>query len=137
MTQNNEKKGRELYRMVFKLLYEHYPRAFRPARHGMLPLKKGIHRDLIAAHPEFPAGIIRKVVGWYTTQVLYLKCVAAGGPRVDLEGKICGDVSLAEQAEAARLRKARLDRTAPKPASHVAARLAPTSRITPRAAERK
>lgn len=118
MTKNNDKKGRELYRMVFHLLYERYPHAFRPARQGLLPLKKGIQHDLIVAHPEYPPVVIRKVVDWYTSQILYLKCLAAGGQRIDLEGRSCGEVSWGERAAAAKLRKETLnqaDRTRQKP----------------------
>jgi sRNA-binding protein len=61
------------------------------------PLKIGIHLDLIAT------GILSQHEAWpalrsYTRRRMYLAAVAAGGPRIDLDGNPAGEVTPAEAA---------------------------------------
>jgi sRNA-binding protein len=63
------------------------------------PLKRGIHRDLI------DRGILRPdecrlVFLLYVTRRQYQKALAAGGPRVDLDGNVDGEVTVEEIEQA-------------------------------------
>jgi len=92
---------REVALQTLAALAELYPACFvadksRPHR----PLKRGIHRDLT------DRGILRPeecplVFRLYTMRRQYQKALAAGGPRVDLDGNMDGEVT-AEEIENAR-----------------------------------
>jgi sRNA-binding protein len=80
-----------------------FPAAFsaepwRPHR----PLKVGIGNDLVArgvlGAPEVNAALKR-----YVDRLMYQKCLAAGGARVDLEGNVAGEVSREQRCRAERL----------------------------------
>ena len=120
---------REAALQTLAALAELYPACFvadksKPHR----PLKRGMHRDLI------DRGILRPeecrlVFLLYVTRRQYQKALAAGGPRVDLDGNAVGEVAADEieharavvaqmeakvlaQAEAARIEKAERKRVA-------------------------
>jgi sRNA-binding protein len=63
------------------------------------PLKIGIHQELVDRGVLQP-GEVRDVFRQYCSRLMYQRSVAAGGPRYDLDGKPCGEVS-ADQVEAA------------------------------------
>lgn len=94
-------KRREVNYPIFELLGEKWPLLF--GREAVtVPLKKKIHRDIIAAFPEYPQQAIRGAFVHYFNLVKkqYLKAVAAGGPRFDLDGHECGTVTEEEQERA-------------------------------------
>jgi ProP effector len=66
------------------------------------PLKVGIGDDLVArgvlGAPEVNAALKR-----YVDRLMYQKCLAAGGARIDLEGNVAGDVSSEQRCHAERL----------------------------------
>src|SRR5215475_4441058 len=66
------------------------------------PLKVGIGNDLVArgvlGAPEVNAALKR-----YVDRLMYQKCLAAGGARVDLEGNVAGEVSKEQRCRAERL----------------------------------
>jgi len=66
------------------------------------PLKVGIGDDLVArgvlGAPEVNAALKR-----YVDRLMYQKCLAAGGARVDLEGNAAGEVSSEHRCRAERL----------------------------------
>ena len=66
------------------------------------PLKVGIGNDLVArgvlGAPEVNAALKR-----YVDRLMYQKCLAAGGARVDLEGNVAGEVSREQRCRAERL----------------------------------
>jgi ProP effector len=66
------------------------------------PLKVGIGNDLVArgvlGAPEANAALKR-----YVDRLMYQKCLAAGGARVDLEGNVAGEVSREQRCRAERL----------------------------------
>jgi ProP effector len=70
---------------LLEKLFELYPRLF-GAR--FLPLKVGIFKDLVAAHPEaLPAADLKVALGLHTRSTRYIEAVAAGLPRHDLQAR--------------------------------------------------
>jgi ProP effector len=63
------------------------------------PLKIGINKD-IAAAGIMPAEDIGPTLRLYVQRLMYQRALAAGGPRYDLNGEPCGEVT-AEQAAGA------------------------------------
>ncbi|KUM02551.1 ProQ/FINO family protein [Chromobacterium subtsugae] len=66
------------------------------------PLALGIHESLIAALSQFEPALISRVVANHCRKPRYLKSLARGGKRFDLNGKPQGEVS-AEEKRAAEL----------------------------------
>ncbi len=65
-------------------LFELYPHLF-GAR--FVPLKLGIFHELLSRHPEqFERNTLKAALGVHTRSTRYLQCIAAQGPRYDLEG---------------------------------------------------
>ena len=68
------------------------------------PLKVGIHDDLIQdiaiRELAFGAGTLRAAVASYVQSPRYYRALMAGGPRYDLKGQPCGEVTPQEQKEA-------------------------------------
>jgi sRNA-binding protein len=81
-------------------LAELYPACFAAHASGQhRPLKIGIHRDLIerGVHPGEA-----RALQLYARRPAYKAALSAGGPRYDLDGEPCGEVT-AEQITAAKL----------------------------------
>jgi sRNA-binding protein len=77
-----------------------FPLAFSPEPcHAHRPLKVGIGNDLVArgvlGEQEVKAALKR-----YVNRLMYQKCLAAGGARVDLEGNVAGEVSTDQRCRA-------------------------------------
>ena len=93
VSQNRKKIGK---------LAEHWPKGFTLA--GVRPLSIGIQEALIndAKARELPItdSQIRYCLSAYTKRPTYMKALAAGGPRYDLNGQPCGEVSTEHQEEA-------------------------------------
>jgi ProP effector len=86
------KKTRHIVRDVIALLAEAHPQTF--MRYGdCVPLKIGIDKDLIAAHPDIRARDIGLALLFYTNTARYLRSLLRCRHRVDLDGNQCGDVS--------------------------------------------
>lgn len=64
------------------------------------PLAIGIHKALMALHPEIDAGALRKTMKWHTASTQYLKAVAAGGARFGLDGLPAGEITAVQQQQA-------------------------------------
>src|SRR5262245_40483181 len=79
------------------------------------PLKVGIGNDLVArgvhSAPKVNAALKR-----YVDRLMYQKCLAAGGARIDLEGNVAGEVSSEQRCRAetlvARIKAHELNETA-------------------------
>ena len=70
---------------LLEKLFELYPRLF-GAR--FLPLKIGIFKDLVAAHPEaLPAAELKVALGLHTRSTRYVEAVASGLARHDLQAQ--------------------------------------------------
>src|ERR1700738_2780179 len=86
------------------VLAEWFPNAFFLYERKRKPLKVGIQDDLITATAgAITVREIRDALCRYTGNVHYLRGVAAGGERIDLDGKPAGQVTPSE-AEHARVR---------------------------------
>jgi ProP effector len=64
------------------------------------PLAIGIHKAIMAAHPEIGKAALRKTLQRHTASTKYLKAVAAGGIRFGLDGLPHGDVTAEQQKQA-------------------------------------
>lgn len=76
------------------LLAARFPRCFAPKGAPKHPIKLGIHNDLRAAAPDISRRLIRIALEDYTTGISYLRAMAAGAARLDLEGWPAGEVSI-------------------------------------------
>lgn len=62
------------------------------------PLAVGIDQDLVAALPQYDASLIARVLANHCRRPRYLKALARGGKRFDLNNRFKGEVSPEEQA---------------------------------------
>lgn len=106
-------------------LIEQYPATFNPA--APLPLKIGIHTDLLARHPDLDPATLRRALKRYCERRAYQLALAREGAcRVDLDGKPAGEV-LEDQRKFAKLKlDTRKTKKPTKPATP-----APTPVLTP------
>ena len=65
------------------------------------PLALGIDQDLAAAMPQYDPALIARVLANHCRSPRYLKALARGGKRFDLNNRFKGEVSAEEQAIAA------------------------------------
>jgi len=65
------------------------------------PLALGIDQDLIAAMPQYDSALIMRVLANHCRRPRYLKALARGGKRFDLNNRFKGEVTPEEQAVAA------------------------------------
>ena len=66
------------------------------------PLKVGIGKDLVA-RGVLGTSEVNAALKQYVDRLMYQKCLAAGGARVDLEGNVAGEVSREQRCRAERL----------------------------------
>jgi ProP effector len=71
-----------------------------PVFRDLKPLSIGIHKAIIAAHPEIDKAALRCTLQRHTSATKYLKSVAAGGSRFGLDGEPSGDITLEQQKQA-------------------------------------
>lgn len=115
--QDAEKSNRPPIDPVVKrigLLQKHFPLAFPKKPGPKLPLKIGIHKDLVA-HAEqlgLSASEIRAALKKWCQGKRYNECMLAGAVRVDLQGHAAGFVSK-EEATFADKHKPQQQGTAP------------------------
>lgn len=62
------------------------------------PLAIGIDQDLVAALPQFDATLIARVLANHCRRPRYIKSLARGGKRFDLNNRFKGEVTPEEQA---------------------------------------
>ncbi|MCX8744632.1 osmoprotectant transport activator ProQ [Snodgrassella sp. B3882] len=62
------------------------------------PLAIGIDQDLIAALPQYDAALIARVLANHCRRPRYIKSLARGGKRFDLNNRFKGEVSAEEKA---------------------------------------
>ena len=87
---------------VGRELFSRWPQVFGGPPHTLKPLKHGLEADLAEHLPEVTPVVIKQALARWKKRraVAYLRAVAAGGKRYDLQGEICGEVT-AEEATAA------------------------------------
>ena len=61
------------------------------------PLAVGIDQDLVAALPQYDPALIARVLANHCRRPRYLKALARGGKRFDLNNRFKGEVSTEEQ----------------------------------------
>lgn len=71
-----------------------------PVFRDIQPLAIGIHKAIIAAHPDIDKAALRRTLQRHTASTRYLKAVAAGGSRFGLDGVSTGDITLEQQKQA-------------------------------------
>jgi len=84
---------------VIAQLADLFPSRFRQPRQ---PLKIGIHKGIIARHPELRPSVLASALATYTRSLSYLETLKAGAARIDLEGNPVGTVTAAEEEDAKR-----------------------------------
>jgi len=74
---------------------ERWPKAFPQDPAAIRPLAIGIHQEVIQRLPEYPPGQIRKaIILWRQPRKgAYLRALASGGPRYNLDGNPKEEVS--------------------------------------------
>jgi sRNA-binding protein len=88
---------------LLALLCARFPRAFFRYEQRRVPLKIGIHHDLLTTlDGEVDAQLLSKVLGHYCRNAAYLRAQKAGVARVDLNGEAAGAVTPEQAANAAR-----------------------------------
>ncbi|EJI7470499.1 prop effector [Escherichia coli] len=89
---------------------EYWPELF--GTENIKPLKAGIIRDVLedAKSRELPlaTGVLRGALTSHLHTTRYLKAIIAGGPRYDLNGQPCGEVTEEDKSVASELLKRRL-----------------------------
>lgn len=87
-------------RKVHELLKATYPTVFGDQR---VPLKIGIHKDILAAHPEIDPKALGAFMRYWARGWGYLRALQEDNAmRVDLTGEAAGAVTDGEKADAAR-----------------------------------
>lgn len=76
------------------------------------PLAIGIHKAIMAAHPEIDIGALRIVLKRHTSSTKYLKSVASGRARYGLDGLPAGEITWEQQAQASQTIKGRFRKQA-------------------------
>jgi sRNA-binding protein len=86
---------------VLACIAEWFPQAFVPEKYlPHRPLKIGIHIDLKTRCPALSERERSAVLRYYVARLMYLRACVAGAPRIDLDGKVCGEVTAAEAQHA-------------------------------------
>ncbi|EID9652013.1 prop effector [Escherichia coli] len=105
MTKVQRKNHRRINRIA-----EYWPELF--GTENIKPLKAGIIRDVLedAKSRELPlaTGVLRGALTSHLHTTRYLKAIIAGGPRYDLNGQPCGEVTEEDKSVASELLKRRL-----------------------------
>lgn len=88
------------------LLQKHYPLAFPKRPLPKVPLKIGIHKDLLeqAEKLGLSQNEIRAAIKKWCKGKRYSECLVAGAARLDLQGLEAGQVSKEEAAQAERIK---------------------------------
>ncbi|EMQ9344612.1 ProQ/FinO family protein [Escherichia coli] len=108
--QNMTKVQRKNHRRINRIA-EYWPELF--GAENIKPLKAGIIRDVLedAKSRELPlaTGVLRGALTSHLHTTRYLKAIIAGGPRYDLNGQPCGEVTEKEKAAASEQLMCRLE----------------------------
>ena len=88
-------------------LTERFPKAFPAHPQAIRPLKIGIDQDIRQACPEIDVKL-RQVLGGHTHRYSYLKTLARGGQRINLDGNPVAAITAEACAQAQQQLKERL-----------------------------
>lgn len=102
MVQQVSDEKRVKVQALWALLSERHPRAFPPGRSPLVPLKIGIHRDIMDRYPDVDRATVKSFFAFHAYSKPYLEASSIGGSvRLDLDGNEAGVVT-EEHAQAAR-----------------------------------
>ena len=89
-------------RALYRIIMEQWPTVFPARPDEVRPLTVGIHEMLEKKFPDrSPEQVRRAIAQWrYPRLGAYLRVVARGGPRYDLDGNPSGEVTASEQENA-------------------------------------
>ena len=93
---------------LIAILTERFPKAFPAHPKAIRPLKIGIDQDIRQACPELDEKVLRQVLGSHTHRLAYLKALARGGERIDLDGNPVAAITAEACAQAKERLKERL-----------------------------
>ncbi|WP_097332516.1 ProQ/FINO family protein [Escherichia coli] len=106
MTKRQRKNRRRINRLA-----EYWPELF--GAENIKPLKAGVIHDMLqdakARELAIGHGVLRGALTSYIHTTRYLKAIVAGGPRYDLNGQPCGEVTEEDKSVASELLKRRLE----------------------------
>ncbi|EJZ9839352.1 ProQ/FinO family protein [Escherichia coli] len=105
MTKRQRKNRRRINRLA-----EYWPELF--GAENIKPLKAGVIHDMLqdakARELAIGHGVLRGALTSHLHTTRYLKAIIAGGPRYDLNGQPCGEVTEEDKSVASELLKRRL-----------------------------
>ena len=90
----------EAFHSLLQRAHADFPAAFPGKGEPALPLAFGVDKALAAAWPDMTRSSVRRFLGCYCGSPTYLRALAAGGPRYNLDGSTEGEVSGADRANA-------------------------------------
>jgi ProP effector len=97
---------KQAVRALHARLQADFPKAFGGSGdhpfHRIAPLRRGVHKDIMAACPDIAPATVRLFVNWYVYTPEYLKLSVAGAERIDLVGNPDGEVT-AQEADHAQM----------------------------------
>ncbi|EFJ5752269.1 prop effector [Escherichia coli] len=106
MTKRQRKNRRRINRLA-----EYWPELF--GAENIKPLKAGVIHDMLqdakARELAIGHGVLRGALTSHLHTTRYLKAIIAGGPRYDLNGQPCGEVTEEDKSVASELLKRRLE----------------------------
>jgi ProP effector len=77
-------------------LCELFPACFRGIKQPKLPLKVGIHVDILARVPDIDGRVLSNALNDYVSGATYADAMVIGAKRVDLDGNPAGEIGRAE-----------------------------------------
>ena len=92
----------EVFYGLLQRAHADLPGAFTGKGEPALPLAIHTDKALSAAWPDMSKSSVLKFLRCHFGSPSYLKALAAGGPRYDLDGSVIGEVSATDRADAIR-----------------------------------
>ena len=94
--QTTNEPHRDRLRETLELLCERFPKCFAMWQERRLPLKSGIHKDIIAIlGDQLEMKRLKQALNLYTVNIVYLnRAKKIGATRIDLDGNPCGVVTV-------------------------------------------
>jgi sRNA-binding protein len=91
----------EMINAVGRELFSRWPQVFGGPPHTLKPLKHGLEVDLAEYFPEVTPVVVKQTLTRWKKRraIAYLRAVAAGGNRYDLQDEVCGEVTAEEAAQ--------------------------------------
>lgn len=127
---NRKQRDAQARRDLLAMFRIRWPQAFPTDERAIKPLAIGVHREIAAQLPGTSLWLIKQAIAMFqrSGRGAYWRAVRNGGPRYDLEGKPCGDITPEEQENAAlNLDKMKQARRAARSASPETTEQAPAS----------